>query len=219
MLWQKWIGLTCSLTYENGKLIAAETRGNGIVGEDILHNALQVKNIPNKINYKNKLVVDGEIICTYKDFEPFANEYKNPRNFASGSIRLLDSKESSSRNLTFVAWDLIEGGFKENKLMDKLRFLQELNFDVVPSFSDSDNNRIENFIEDIKRTAQAYGYPIDGIVIKYNNCDEYEAEGKTDHHFKGGLAYKFYDEEYETTLKDIEWSMRKNRSINPCCYL
>jgi DNA ligase (NAD+) len=99
----KMDGLTCSLRYLNGKLVSAETRGNGIVGEDILHNALQVKNIPHKINFKDELIIDGEIICTYNDFKDFEAEYKNPRNFASGSIRLLDSKESAMRKLTFVA--------------------------------------------------------------------------------------------------------------------
>ena len=104
----KMDGLTCSLRYLGGKLVSAETRGNGQIGEDILHNALVVKNIPKKINYQNELIVDGEIICTYKDFEPFSSEYKNPRNFASGSIRLLDSRECAKRNLTFVAWDIIK---------------------------------------------------------------------------------------------------------------
>ena len=88
-------GLTCSLKYIDGKLVSAETRGNGIIGEDILYNALQVKNIPNKIEKGGTWIIDGEIICTYKDFEHFKEEYKNPRNFASGSIRLLDSKESA----------------------------------------------------------------------------------------------------------------------------
>ena len=211
----KMDGLTCSLTYKDGKLIRAETRGNGLIGEDILHNALVVKNIPKKINYQNKLVVDGEIICTYKNFENFEKEYKNPRNFASGSIRLLDSKESAMRNLTFVAWDLIEGGLDCKTLIDKLRFLQELSFDVVPSFADNDSSRIENFIEDIKRSCKAYGYPIDGIVFKYNNYKEYLAAGRTDHHFKGGLAYKFYDDEYETKLIDIEWTMGRTGQLTP----
>ena len=79
-------GLTCTLEYENGKLIGAETRGNGEEGEDILHNALVVRNIPNKINKLDRFVIDGEIICTYFDFEQFKNEYANPRNFAAGSI-------------------------------------------------------------------------------------------------------------------------------------
>ena len=211
----KMDGLTCSLTYKDGKLIRAETRGNGLIGEDILHNALVVKNIPKKINYQNELVVDGEIICTYKNFENFEKEYKNPRNFASGSIRLLDSKESAMRNLTFVAWDLIEGGLDCKTLIDKLRFLQELSFDVVPSFADNDSSRIENFIEDIKRSCKAYGYPIDGIVFKYNNYKEYLAAGRTDHHFKGGLAYKFYDDEYETVLRDIVYDIGRTGVLTP----
>ena len=211
----KMDGLTCSLTYKDGKLIRAETRGNGLIGEDILHNALVIKNIPKKINYQNELVVDGEIICTYKNFENFEKEYKNPRNFASGSIRLLDSKESAMRNLTFVAWDLIEGGLDCKKLIDKLQFLQELSFDVVPSFADNNSSRIENFIEDIKRSCKAYGYPIDGIVFKYNNYKEYLAAGRTDHHFKGGIAYKFYDEQYETNLKDIEWTIGRTGQLTP----
>lgn len=213
----KMDGLTCSLTYENGKLIAAETRGNGTVGEDILHNALQIKNIPNKINYKEKLVIDGEVICTYKNFEKFSSEYKNPRNFASGSIRLLNSEESAMRNLTFVVWDLIEGGIEGIHFLDlKLQWLESLGFTVVPYFCNED---IENTVENIKNICKDLEYPIDGIVFKYNNCSEYNAVGRTDHHFKGGLAFKFYDEEYETTLEDIEWTMGRTRSINSCCYI
>ena len=101
-------GLTCSLGYENGLLVSAETRGDGEIGEDILHNAYVVKNIPKKIAYKGKLTVDGEIICKTHHFEKFADEYKNPRNFASGSIRLLDSKECKKRNLSFIAWDMFD---------------------------------------------------------------------------------------------------------------
>lgn len=213
----KMDGLTCSLTYENGYLVRAETRGNGIVGEDILHNALQVKNIPNKISYKDKLVIDGEIICTYKDFfEQFANEYKNPRNFASGSIRLLDSKESAMRKLTFVAWDVIEGLENCQTLAKKLTQLDELNFTTVPrtyNLIKEDATLNDNFI--IQEKCKELGYPIDGVVYKYNNCKEYEAAGKTDHHFKGGLALKFYDEEYETTLKDIEWTMGRTGQLTP----
>lgn len=212
----KMDGLTCSLTYENGYLVRAETRGNGIVGEDILHNALQVKNIPNKINYKDKLVIDGEIICTYKDFEQFADEYKNPRNFASGSIRLLDSEESSARNLTFIAWDVVEGLDNCQTLAKKLTQLDRLNFTTVPrtyNLIKEDGTLEDNFI--IQKDCKELGYPIDGVVYKYNNCKEYKAAGKTDHHFKGGLAYKFYDEEYETTLKDIEWTMGRTGQLTP----
>ena len=102
-------GLTCSLHYLNGRLISAETRGDGIIGEDITHNAMVIKSIPKAISYKEELVIDGEMICTDSDFEIFKNEYKNSRNFASGSIRLLDNRECAKRKLTFVAWDVIKG--------------------------------------------------------------------------------------------------------------
>lgn len=209
----KMDGLTCSLTYEDGRLIAAETRGNGEVGEDILHNALIVKNIPNKINFKNRLVVDGEIICTYNNFKEFEDEYKNPRNFAAGSIRLLDSKECEKRKLSFIAWDCIEGFEDKKTLSDKLLTLKELSFEVVPfSYNGTD------IVIDIKVTKECANdryYPIDGLVFKYNNVADYLAAGKTDHHFKGGIAYKFYDDEYETVLKDIEWTMGRTGQLTP----
>ena len=226
----KMDGLTCSLRYLDGKLVSAETRGNGQVGEDILHNALVVKNIPKKINYQNELIVDGEIICTYKDFEPFSNEYKNPRNFASGSIRLLDNSECAKRNLIFVAWDIVKGfdeekensklltGYYNEKLSDKLLKADALGFTIVPfEVNLSEYKTIEQIMEVVKRSSSIY--PIDGLVFKYNDCDEYIAAGRTDHHFKGGLAYKFYDEEYETTIEDIEWTMGRTGLLTPVAIL
>lgn len=209
----KMDGLTCSLRYLDGKLVSAETRGNGIIGEDILHNALQVKNIPNKIGYYEELIIDGEIICTYDDFKAFENEYKNPRNFASGSIRLLDSKESAFRNLTFVAWDCVKGFEEEKFLSRKLKYLQDIGFTIVPMGDATYTFPVQ--IEHIQNECNKLEYPIDGIVIKYDNCKEYEDAGRTDHHFKGGLAYKFYDEEYETTLQDIEWTMGRTGVLSP----
>ena len=209
----KMDGLTCSLRYVDGKLVSAETRGNGIEGEDIFHNALQVKNIPKKIKYKEELIIDGEIICTYHDFKPFENEYKNPRNFASGSIRLLDSSECAKRNLSFIVWDIIKG-FDENTLSNKLLKADALGFTIVPfEFNLPEYKTIEQIMKIVKDSS--YNIPIDGLVFKYNNCDEYTAAGKTDHHFKGGLAYKFYDEEYETTLKNIEWTMGRTGVLTP----
>ena len=210
---KKMDGLTCSLRYLDGKLVSAETRGNGIEGEDILHNALQVKNIPNKINYKEELIIDGEIICTYNDFKNFEKEYKNPRNFASGSIRLLDSKESSMRNLTFVVWDIIKG-LDEDRLSNKLLKADELGFTTVPfEINLPEYETIEQIMEIVKKSSSIY--PIDGLVFKYDNCDEYAEMGRTDHHFKGGIAIKFYDEEYETTLQDIEWGMSRTGVLTP----
>lgn len=226
----KMDGLTCSLRYLDGKLVSAETRGNGQVGEDILHNALVVKNIPKRINYQNELIIDGEIICTYKDFEPFAAEYKNPRNFASGSIRLLDSSECAKRNLTFVAWDIVKGfdeekensklltGYYSEKLSDKLLEADALDFTIVPfEVNLSEYKNIEQIMEVVKKSSSIY--PIDGLVFKYNNCDEYIAAGRTDHHFKGGLAYKFYDECYKTTIEDIEWTMGRTGVLTPVAIL
>ena len=182
----KMDGLTCSLTYKNGRLVAAETRGNGIIGEDILHNAIVVKNIPNKIDYKGTLVIDGEIICDYNTFKEFGNNYKNPRNFASGSIRLLDSKECEKRKLSFVAWDVIQGFTDNDFLSTRLIELKNIGFTIVPFQvgNETENEEIEHSIEEIKRYCKDK-YPIDGIVFKYDKVKEYLAEGRTDHHFKG----------------------------------
>jgi DNA ligase (NAD+) len=211
----KMDGLTCSLGYKNGRLVSAETRGNGIEGEDVLHNALVVKNIPKRLPKDIDLTVDGEIICTFEDFKQFENEYSNPRNFAAGSIRLLSSKESATRNLKFVAWDIING-FEAtcNTLNKKLEYLLSLGFDIVP-FTIMKKDFNETVIEDSKEIAKINGYPIDGLVVKYNQVAEYEACGRTDHHFKGGMAFKFKDEEYETWLKDIEWTMGRTGVLTP----
>lgn len=210
----KMDGLTCSLHYEGGKLISAETRGNSEVGEDITHNAMVIPSIPKWIPIKSSFTVDGEIICTYKDFEKIGEEYKNPRNFAAGSIRLLDSKECVNRNLTFVAWDIINSDFI--LLSDKLDYLDCIGFIVVPYlYNDELNNDVEKLMGAVKYNAEYKSYPIDGLVIKYNQVNEYNAAGRTDHHFKGGLAYKFYDEEYETRLITINYDVSRNGILTP----
>ena len=208
----KMDGLTCSLLYEDGRLVRAETRGDGQIGEDITHNAMVVPSIPKRIPYTDRLVVDGEIICKLDDFKEFEGEYKNARNFASGSIRLLDSNECSKRKLTFVAWDIIGGHYC--KLDEKLRILMDSNFNVVPFRCHSDYS-VNYCIESLKETAVVYNYPIDGLVFKWNDCKEYESAGRTDHHFRGGLAYKFYDELYETKLTDVEWTQGKTGILTP----
>ena len=216
-------GLTCSLKYVNGELVSAETRGNGIEGEDITHNARVITSIPQKINYKDELVVDGEVICTYENFEQFKNSYKNPRNFASGSIRLLDSKECEKRHLTFVAWDCFCNDYFYDRYLNKpyniqktlslkLQILGDLGFITVPNFTDCDIDSIDMAVSIIKEYCT---YPIDGIVFKYDDIDVYAAAGRTDHHFKGGLAYKFYDETYPTRLKYIQWTMGRTGILTP----
>ena len=209
-------GLTCRLTYENGKLVRAETRGDGVEGEDITHNARVLPSIPQVIPYRDILVVDGEVICDLKTFEQFKNEYANARNFAAGSIRLLDSNECAKRGLTFVAWDVITGYEDEDaRLNKKLAQLIDYNFTVVP-FSIMEIIDNSNCIDWLKETNDKYTqYPIDGIVFKYNKNGDYQAAGRTDHHFRGGMAYKFYDEEYETELLNIEYTMGKTGVLTP----
>ena len=126
-------GLTCSLRYLDGVLVSAETRGDGKVGENILHNAAVIPSIPKTIPYKGELVVDGEVICKYNDFKTFEEEYKNPRNFAAGSIRLLDANECGLRKLTFVAWDMIKGFEENNSFANRLYHLLKMGFEVVPT--------------------------------------------------------------------------------------
>ena len=219
----KMDGLTCSLTYRGGRLVRAETRGNGVIGEDITHNAYVIPSIPKTIPIKEECVIDGEVICTYENFKAFENDYSNPRNFAAGSIRLLDNKECEKRNLTFVAWDWIKGWetddftVKNNTLSNKLFLLKEIGFTVVPWVREHIElgDTFEELIDEVKSDCVIKGYPIDGLVFKYNDCEEYEEAGRTEHHFRGGLAYKFYDELYETTLEDIEWSMGRTGVLTP----
>ena len=218
----KMDGLTCSLTYRGGRLVRAETRGNGVIGEDITHNAYVIPSIPKTIPIKEECVIDGEVICTYENFKAFENDYSNPRNFAAGSIRLLDNKECEKRNLTFVAWDWVKGYVCEKlcfeeKLHRKLRALEYIGFTVVPWAREGIEygSNLDDRMKIVQGCAQKEGYPIDGLVFKYNDCEEYEAVGRTEHHFRGGLAYKFYDELYETTLEDIEWSMGRTGVLTP----
>lgn len=214
ILMAKMDGLTCSLTYNNGRLIKAETRGNGIEGEDILHNALTVKSIPKRIPCMDEIVIDGEIICTYDDFEWFEEEYSHPRNFAAGSIRLLDAKESSLRRLTFVAWDLIGDLDGAITLTHKLKWIANQGFLIVPYITSTDNIT-EETVEALRGECGLLRFPIDGLVVKYDDLEEFANCGRTDHHFKGGLAYKFYDEEYETYLNRIEWTMGRTGVLTP----
>lgn len=207
----KMDGLTCSLRYIDGELISAETRGNGEIGEDIFHNIKTIKTVPQKIPYKDELIVDGEIICTYEDFEPFSTEYKNPRNFASGSIRLLDSNECAKRPLTFVAWNIIKGFDDENSFLRKLVLIDELGFTVVPWTSSFDWDAKEFLVNKAKKL----GYPIDGLVGRFDDIKYGESLGATSHHSNAAYAFKFGDETYETTLRGVEWNTTRTGIIAP----
>lgn len=204
-------GLTCSLKYTNGRLVSAETRGNGVIGEDVLHNALTIPTIPHRINYENDLVVDGEIVCLYDDFEEFKDEYKNPRNFAAGSIRLLDSNECSKRKLSFVVWEVIEGFEEEDLLSARLLKIEQLGFLTVPCILTSEFT--EDAVDMIKK--MSVKIPMDGIVFKFDSISYGKSLGETAHHFKNAIAYKFYDEVYLTQLRRILWTMGRTGVLTP----
>lgn len=210
----KMDGLTCSLRYINGRLVSAETRGNGFIGEDILHNARVIPTIPNAIPYKEELVIDGEIICTYADFDVFSSDYKNPRNFAAGSIRLLDSNECAKRKLTFVVWDVLSGLEDLTLLTERFVKLKQFGFVVVP-YMVSNKESIANLPSAIASISQLFSFPIDGAVFKFNNVAYGRSLGETAHHFKNAIAFKFYDEVYGTYLKSIEWTMGRTGILTP----
>ncbi len=219
----KMDGLTCLLTYENGELVQAETRGDGEVGELITHNAKVFDNIPLTIDYKGHFEIEGEAIITYDDFNKINEslsedkKYKNPRNLASGSVRQLDSKIASQRHIKFIAWK-VPTEVASNSFINRLQYAAELGFDTVPFLPIRGNSNAEFInivIEQLQRRANERNFPIDGLVATYNDITYGESLGMTGHHPKHSIAFKFYDEEVETVLNNIEWSMGKIGSLTP----
>lgn len=220
----KMDGLTCSVRYLNGRLVSAETRGNGEIGEDILHCAKTIKNLPIEINCLDEVIIDGEVIISYDDFEkinatlPEDEKYKHPRNLASGSIRQLDSSIAAKRNMKFIAWKLIKG-IDNNSFFDRWVFMDYLGFDVVTMRLIPHQLITKDFIEDsiisIKEDAKKEGFPIDGCVFCYDDVAYGDSLGATEHHLRSQIAYKFYDELYETKLIDIEWTQGKTGTFTP----
>lgn len=219
----KMDGLTCLLTYENGELVQGETRGDGEVGELITHNAKVFDNIPLTIDYKGHFEIEGEAIITYDDFNKINEflsddkKYKNPRNLASGSVRQLDSKIASQRHIKFIAWK-VPTEVASNSFINRLQYAAELGFDTVPFLPIRGNSNAEFInivIEQLQRRANEKSFPIDGLVATYNDITYGESLGMTGHHPKHSIAFKFYDEEVETVLKNIEWSMGKTGSLTP----
>ncbi len=213
-------GLTCRLTYENGLLIRAETRGNGYVGSDITEHVKQFKNVPLKINKEGTYVIDGEAIITDNDFAEVNKdgEYKNSRNLASGTLAVLDTSLVAKRRLRLLGWDVIEGG--TNSLNDNLNEAKELGFDVVPHWFNNSTTglnpkNLEGNIYYIFDFAKEEGLPCDGIVFKFNDIEYGKSLGATSHHFRNGIAYKAKDEVYETELLDIEFTMGKTGILTP----
>lgn len=211
----KMDGLTVLNTYENGKLQKSETRGNGEVGEVITHNAKVFDNFPINIPFDKKFEIEGEAIITKNDFEHINTngEYKTCRNLASGSVRQLDSKIAKDRHVHFVAWKV---PFGLTTYTEGFRIAKEYGFEVVPYVTyNSSTDDINEKIEQLKTIADEKSYPIDGLVISYNNVEYGKVLGMTGHHPKHSLAFKFYDQESVSTLKDIEWSMGKMGSLTP----
>lgn len=215
----KMDGLTVLNTYDNGELIQSETRGNGEEGELITHNAKVFDNLPLQINNTHRFEIEGEAIITKNDFELInsklseENKYKNPRNLASGSVRQLDNKIAKERHVKFVAWK-IPFGFTH--FTEGFNFAHSIGFEVVPYVTY--NSKIDDInakIEELKAIAEEKSYPIDGLVITYDNVKYGKSLGFTGHHPKHSLAFKFYNEEVVTILKDIEWGMGKTGQLTP----
>lgn len=210
-------GLTCSLTYKNGTLVSAETRGDGYVGSDITEHVKQFKNVPFKIDKDGIYIVDGEAIITDEDFAEVNKdgEYKNSRNLASGTLAVLDTSLVAKRRLRFFGWDVIEGG--NNSLKANLNEAKELGFDVVPFWYATNLNpkNLQDNINYVFDYAKDEGLPCDGIVFKFDDIEYGKSLGKTEHHFKNGIAYKREDDTYETEFIEIDWTVGKTGVITP----
>lgn len=216
-------GLTVVLTYNNGSLQKAVTRGNGQVGEVITANARTFKNIPVSIPFKGELTLRGEAVIKYSDFEEINKsiedidaKYKNPRNLCSGSVRQLNSEITAKRNVNFMAFALInaENVDFQNSMENQFKWLENQGFDVVEHkrvTQDNMKETVEYFAEKIK----TYDYPSDGLVLMYDDIAYGISLGSTAKFPRNGIAFKWEDEQAETTLKYIEWSPSRTGLINP----
>lgn len=216
-------GLTVVLTYNNGSLQKAVTRGNGQVGEVITANARTFKNIPVSIPFKGELTLRGEAVIKYSDFEEINKsiedidaKYKNPRNLCSGSVRQLNSEITAKRNVNFMAFALInaENVYFQNSMENQFKWLENQGFDVVEHkrvTQDNMKETVEYFAEKIK----TYDYPSDGLVLMYDDIAYGISLGSTAKFPRNGIAFKWEDEQAETTLKYIEWSPSRTGLINP----
>lgn len=214
VLTAKMDGLSCKLIYENGELVLAATRGDGEVGEDITHNAKVIANIPTHIATTERVVISGEVICDAITFNEFASEFKNPRNFAAGAIRLLDSRESASRKLSFYAWDYLNDTTTGN-FSQRLIHMERLGFTVVPAIFMETVSGLDTAINQIREECSQKGLPIDGVVARYDDIEYGESLGETSHHPNHSFAFKFEDEVAETTLQDIEYEPSRNGIMTP----
>ncbi|MCR5369056.1 NAD-dependent DNA ligase LigA [Eubacterium sp.] len=226
MSW-KMDGLTVVLTYEDGELTKAVTRGNGEIGEVITANAKTFVNIPAKISYKGKLSLRGEAIISYSDFERINAgiadvdaKYKNPRNLCSGSVRQLSNKITAERNVRFYAFSLVEPDDRElvasfeNSFIKRFEFLKGLGFEVV----EYKKVNADNIIDTIKWFSEKISendFPSDGLVLSFEDVEYGRSLGRTAKFPRNAIAFKWKDEQVKTILRDIEWSPSRTGLINP----
>ena len=216
-------GLTIVLTYEEGRLKKAVTRGNGEVGEVITANAMVFKNVPHKISYKGRLILRGEAVIKYSDFEKINSEiedadakYKNPRNLCSGSVRQLNNEITAKRNVYLYAFSLVEATDENfnNSVECQFNFLKKLGFDVVHYVRVDSSNILEE-IENYSKLVTEYDIPSDGLVLTYDDIAYGESLGRTAKFPRNSIAFKWQDEIRETVLRQIEWSPSRTGLINP----
>lgn len=222
MSW-KLDGLTIVLTYRDGKLFKAVTRGNGEVGEVITNNAKVFQNVPLQIAYKGELILRGEAVISYKDFEKINAEiedadarYKNPRNLCSGSVRQLNNEITAKRNVRFYAFSLVQAGDVDfqNSRECQMEWLKGQGFEVVEYYmvtADNVKERVQYFSERIRDNA----FPSDGLVLVYDDIAYGLSLGRTSKFPRDSYAFKWADETRETKLLEIEWSPSRTGLINP----
>ena len=215
-------GLTIVLTYNHGKLVRGVTRGNGIIGEVVTENVKQFKNVPFTIPYKGELVVRGEAIIKYSDFNKMNDEsknddvqYKNPRNLCSGSVRQLDSKITAKRNVNCIIFALISTSDKmPNSKMEQYDWLESLGFEVVER-KEVTSKTIPEVVKYYKERVQDYDIPSDGLVLTFDDTAYGLSLGMTAKYPRHSIAFKWKDETVETKLLSVDWSASRTGLINP----
>ena len=216
-------GLTVVLTYENGKLSKAVTRGNGDVGEVITDNARVFVNVPQEIPHKGRTVIRGEAVITYPDFEKINSQiddadakYKNPRNLCSGSVRQLDSRITAERHVNFFAFTLssAENVDFEGSRRNQMEWMKEQGFDVV-HYEMVDHDNLLETIDKYEKAIPDFHVPSDGLVLTLEDLKYAETLGTTAKFPRDSLAFKWRDQEAETTLLEIEWSPSRTGLLNP----
>ena len=217
-------GLTIVLTYENGTLSKAVTRGNGEVGEVVTNNAKTFINLPHKIAYKGKLIIRGEAVISYDDFNKINEEipeegakYKNPRNLCSGSVRQLNNEITAKRNVRFIAFNYVSQGGSDTEFKlrsEQFDFLKKQGFEVVEYHKVTEDSILDKISYFAKMVAN-YPIPSDGLVLTYNDIEYGRSLGRTAKFPRDSIAFKWADETANTHLIDMEWSPSRTGLINP----